>query len=219
MMRAISTSRRLHDQRGFSLVELITALAIMSIVMVVLGTTLSSIQRAAVTQDSLNQMNEQARLAVQQIDHEMRSGNVLYDPSKENGSGTGSIASCSGCLPGYTMRIYTQTHAASRGGYMCVLWAIDTQDRLRSRMWPPGLPADATEWRIVATDVVNRDIGIPAFILDADPQKGGRTLRIRLDLNPDLSGKPGQTTTIRSSYTGRNTSYGYPVSVCQETPS
>jgi hypothetical protein len=102
---------------------------------------------------------------------------------------------------------------------MCVLWAIDEERRLLSRMWPPGLPADATNWRVVATDIVNRDLGIPAFDLDDDPQKGGRTLAIRLDVNVNLEGEPDQTTTIQSSYTGRNTSYGYPVSVCQDTPS
>jgi prepilin-type N-terminal cleavage/methylation domain-containing protein len=219
-MRLSAIIRRLHhDRGGFTLVELLVAMAIMSIVTVILGSTLSSIQRAAIKQDALSQMNDQARLAVQQIDHEMRSGNVLYDPDLENGSGTGAIASCTGCLPAYTMRVYTQTHTASRGGYMCVLWTIDDQQRLLSRMWPPGVPADATGWRIVATDIVNRELGIPAFALDDDPQKGGRTLQIRLDVNVDLEDNPDQTTTIQSSYTGRNTSYGYPVSVCQDTPS
>jgi len=217
-MRTLARLRRVHDHGGFTLVELMVSMAIMSIVVVVLGTTLSSIQRAAVKQDALSQMNDQTRLAIQQIDHEMRSGNVLYDPDIENGAGADAITSCSGCLPGYTMRIYTQTHAASRGGYVCVLWTIDTERQLLSRMWPPGVPADATEWRVVATDVVNRDLGIPAFSLDDDPQKGGRTLQIRLDVNVDLEGKPDQTTTIQSAYTGRNTSYGYPVSVCQDTP-
>jgi prepilin-type N-terminal cleavage/methylation domain-containing protein len=214
-----SRSRRAGPEEGFTIVELMVALAIMSIVVVVLGTTLSSIQRAAIKQDALSTMNDQARLAVQQIDHEMRSGNVLYDPDIENGAGADAITSCTGCLPGYTMRVYTQTHAESRGGYMCVLWAIDDERRLLSRMWPPGLPADATNWRVVATDIVNRDLGIPAFDLDDDPQKGGRTLAIRLDVNVNLEGEPDQTTTIQSSYTGRNTSYGYPVSVCQDTPS
>jgi type II secretory pathway pseudopilin PulG len=210
-------------EEGTSLVELLMAMAIMSIVVVVLGTTLSSIQRAAIKQDDLGQMNDQARLALEQIDHEMRSGNVLYDPDLENGGGADALASCAGCEPGYTMRIYTQANASTRTlssptGYVCVLWQIDTEQRLLTTSWPPDQPEDATPWRVVAEHVVNRDLGAPAFSLDTDPLKGGRTIDISLAVNADLEHEPDQTMTLQAAYTGRNTSYGYPVSVCQDTP-
>jgi type II secretory pathway pseudopilin PulG len=211
------------EEEGTSLVELLMAMAIMSIVVVVLGTTLSSIQRAAIKQDDLGQMNDQARLALEQIDHEMRSGNVLYDPDLENGGGADALPSCAGCEPGYTMRIYTQANASTRTlssptGHVCVLWQIDTEQRLLTTSWPPDQPENATAWRVVAEHVVNRDLGAAAFSLDTDPLKGGRTINISLAVNADLEHEPGQTMTLQAAYTGRNTSYGYPVSVCQDTP-
>jgi prepilin-type N-terminal cleavage/methylation domain-containing protein len=124
MHRAVVVRQRVSDERGMTLIELLVAMMIMSIVIVVFGSVLASVQRTAMKEDALGQANDQIRLAMEQIDHEMRSGNVMYDPSLENGSGAGAISSCSGCLPDYTMRIYTQTNADSRGQYECVLWQV-----------------------------------------------------------------------------------------------
>lgn len=202
-----------------TLVELLVAMSIMSIVIVVFGSVLASVQRTAMKEDRLGQTNDQIRLALEQIDHEMRSGNVMYDPSLENGSGSGALTSCTGCLPDYTMRIYTQTNVETRGQYMCVLWQVDDQQQLKTRMWPAGLPDQATGWRIVATGIVNRDLGIPAFALDTDPQKGDRTLDVTLSANADLTHDPSGTVISQAAYTGRNTSYGYPTTLCSTTPS
>ena len=55
--------------------------------------------------------------------------------------------------------------------------------------------------------------------LDSDPLKGGRTLNVNLKINADYTHYPGNTSTEQSAYTGRNTSYGYPVDVCSNAPS
>ena len=100
-----------------TLVELLVAMSILGIVLLVFTSVLASVQRGVVRQDSLSQTLDSARLAIQQLDRELRSGNVLYDPALENAPvGTpGRIASCTGCLPGYTLRVYTQTNADTRG--------------------------------------------------------------------------------------------------------
>jgi prepilin-type N-terminal cleavage/methylation domain-containing protein len=221
--RATIVGKRLSRQDGFTLVELLVAMSLMAIVMAVFGTTLASVQRTAMQEDRLGQSNDQARLALEQIDREMRSGNVLYSPAVENGSGAGALTSCTGCLPYYTMRIYTQTNADSRSsgygnGYLCVMWQVDTQEQLKVRTWPPEQPEEASSWRIVATGVVNRTLGTRAFTLDPDPLKGNRTLNVTLAVNSDYGDDPGSTLTLHGAYTGRNTSYGYPVSVCQDAP-
>jgi type II secretory pathway pseudopilin PulG len=169
-----------------TLVELLVAMSIMSIVLLVFSTVLSSVQRGVVTQDKLNQNLDQVHLAVQELDRELRSGNVLYDPN--NG------------VPG------------------CVLWKVDDQRRLMTRSWPPNQPDAAGSWRVVATDVVNQDLGAYAFQLDPDPLKGGRTLDLLFAVNGDLVGRPNQTVRIQASLTGRNTSYGYPANVCSAVP-
>jgi len=207
-------ARRARGEEGMTLAELLVAMFVMGIAMTIFSSVLASVQRGVVAQESLNRTLESARLAVQQLDREIRSGNVLYDPALENNG----QPSCTGCEPGFTLRIATQSNADTRGGHTCVLWQIDDQQRLLTRRWPPNVPADATAWRVVATGLVNRALGEAAFAIDTDPLKGGRTLNITLALNQDLGDRPGQTVRIRAALTGRNTSYDYPTNVCSTTP-
>jgi type II secretory pathway pseudopilin PulG len=206
-----------------TLVELVVAMSILGVVLLVFTSVLASVQRGVVRQDTLSQTLDSARLAIQQLDRELRSGNVLYDPALENAAvGTpGRITSCTGCLPGYTLRVYTQTNADTRGPtpYRCVLWKIEDH-QLLTRWWPPLEPSQASGWRIVAAGIVNRDLSpaTVAFILDPDPLKGGRTLNVVYAANADLEHHPTQTARVQASLTGRNTSYGYPGNVCQSTP-
>jgi prepilin-type N-terminal cleavage/methylation domain-containing protein len=203
------------DERGTTLLELIIAMAIMSIVMTVFGTTLASVQEGEVRQENLTQSLDDAQLALQQLDHEIRSGNVLYDPALEGGS----QSSCSGCVPSYTVRVYTQANADTRSTYYCTLWKIDTNQTLWTRQWPPSDPTGALPWRSVATGIVSRTLGVAAFALDTDPLKGSRTLNVTLAVNDNYTRYPTQTVRVQAALTGRNTSYGYPVSVCAVTPS
>jgi prepilin-type N-terminal cleavage/methylation domain-containing protein len=213
LMKLIRRLRR--DERGITLSELLIAMSILSIVMVIFGSVLASVQGAVVRQDSLSRTLDDTRLGLQQLDHEMRSGNVLYDPALENGSGVGAVTSCTGCLPGYTLRVYTQTNSL----FKCVLWKIDASQNLMTREWPPLDTDSARPWRVVATGIVNRTLGEAAWTLDSDSLKGGRTLNVVYAANNDLTHLPGQTVRVQSSLTGRNTSYGYPANVCQTTPS
>jgi hypothetical protein len=66
---------------------------------------------------------------------------------------------------------------------------------------------------------VNRELGVRAFELDSDPQKGSRTLKVTFRATVDPDATPIQSTEIQASFTGRNTSYGFPVSVCSPVPS
>ncbi|MFB3737396.1 MAG: type II secretion system protein J [Candidatus Velamenicoccus archaeovorus] len=210
----MSLIRRGHrEERGMTLVEVLVASSIMGIVLLVFTTVLSSVQRGVVAQDKLNQNLDQVNLAVQELDRELRSGNVLYDPLLENGSGAGALTSCTGCAPGYTLRVYTQTNGSNK----CVLWKV-AGDELMVRSWPAGVPADATSWRVSAEHLVNVDLGEYPFALDPDPLKGDRTLDLLFAVNADLANRPGQTVKIRASLTGRNTSYGYPANVCYDVP-
>lgn len=198
--------RRLGEERGFTLVELLVTMFILGIVMVIFGTTLASVQRAAAREDKLSRANDAARLAIQSLDREIRSGNVLYDPSIE--------------VPAYyAVRVYTQSNAPTRAGYVCSMWMINNQQELINRRWDPADPnGTATSWRVVATGVVNMVLGERAFQLDTDPMKGDRTLDITIAVNTDYAHYPTQTVRIQAALTGRNTSYGYPVSVCATTP-
>jgi hypothetical protein len=81
--------------------------------------------------------------------------------------------------------------------------------------------ATASDWRTVATGVVNRavDPEEPAFALDPDPNKGGRTVNVVFLVNEDLNGDLSSgTVKVQGALTGRNTSYGFPIGVCSDEP-
>lgn len=193
-----------------TLVELLVAMAILSIVMLVFTTTLSGIQRAVVEEDLRARLNDQARLAVQSIDRLVRSGNILYDPVDESGNDPFDAGAT-----GYMFRIYTQAEQTPAQPARCALWLLDDAQHLMYRTWPVLQPENASEWQIVAESVVNRDLAEPAFTLDAD----GRTISIEFYVNPDLSDRPQATQVVEASLTGRNTSFGYPVQLCSTLPS
>jgi type II secretory pathway pseudopilin PulG len=195
-----------------TLTELVVAMAILSIASVVFLSTLTTIQRASVNEDKRSRTVDQVRLAMQSIDRQVRSGNLLYNPNTAYGTPP---------LPAsYTLLIYTQSNLPTVGP-ACVLWTIDDSNRLLTRAWEPLFPANAippgaTGWSVVAEDVINRVGGSPTPAFSLDPT--GRTMTATLLVNTDLTGSPNATQRIKSSVTGRNTSFGYPVNVCQDAP-
>ncbi|MEW6059939.1 MAG: type II secretion system protein [Actinomycetota bacterium] len=213
--RMIRLPVRLRPERGFTLAEVMVTMMIMGLAVAVFLSVLASVQRGVVYEDNLSRANDSARLGVEELDREIRSGNVLYNPADE-----GDYSA----LPvGFTLRIYTQANATSRTpepGYVCVLWSINDDNELVRNIWPPLKPEEATGWHVVAEGIVNRVVSpaVEAFTLDLDPNKGGRNVDITLLANPDLSNRPAQTVKIELSSTGRNTSYGFPENVCSDTP-
>jgi type II secretory pathway pseudopilin PulG len=196
-----------------TLVELLVSMSILSIVMVIFSTMLMSAQRTVVTVDLISRANDQARLGIEQLDKELRSGNVISDPS-------GAITGYTGDAPAYQrLLIYTQANATVRGGSVCELWQITSTDELQARTWLPGSNSWLSGWRTVAESIVNRSTGTRAFELTGDPLKGNRTLNIHLMVNPDYDHAPGSTVELQASLTGRNTSYNYPTNICQTLPS
>jgi type II secretory pathway pseudopilin PulG len=190
-----------------TLVELVVAMAILTIAMVVFLSTLTTIQKATVNEDTRSRTVDQVRLAMQSIDRQVRSGNLLYNPNTAYGSPP---------LPAsYTLLIYTQANLPTVGD-KCVLWSINASNQLVTRYWPPLDPLDATDWQVVAEDVVNRVGGTPtpAFSLDST----GRTITLTFLVNTNLTGAPNATERLKSAITGRNTSFGYPVNVCEDPP-
>jgi type II secretory pathway pseudopilin PulG len=201
---------RIADQRGISLVELVVAMGILSTVLLVFTTTLSSMQRAVVEEDVRSRLSDDARLALQSIDRQVRSGNLLYDPATE----TGTVDPFGVSADGQLFRVYTQVQFGDDEAARCALWFVDDQRRLLYRYWAPLDEDNATDWQVIATGVVNRDEGTPAFSLDGS----GRTLTAVLQMNPDLEAQPEATQRFEIALTGRNTSFGYPTNVCEDLP-
>ncbi len=199
-------------QDGLTLVEVVVATGILGIVMLVFTSTLASMQQAVVTQDVRSRLNDEARISLAEMDRQIRSGNILYNPASE----TGNVSPFGVPAAGYMFRVYTQAKFQPVDDPRCAVWFIDDEQRLLYRWWPVLAPDTPTGgWRVVATGIVNRDLSSPAFTLDAT----GRTVSVALKANVDFANDPSATQTFTSSLTGRNTSFGYPDEVCQELPS
>jgi len=189
-----------------SLVELMVATALLGLVMSVIFAALVSVQRTITTADQRGQTNDQVRLAANDIDRMVRSGNVLYDPASET-------LQNSGVAPGYSLRIYTQANGNER----CVQWRVYS-GFLEARAWTTTWQIDGivTGWRKVADNIVNTS---PPFSLDPNPAFGGRIIDIDLLANSGKSSTSNVATVeVKMSVTGRNTEYGYDPVVCNTVP-
>jgi prepilin-type N-terminal cleavage/methylation domain-containing protein len=228
--------RRLRSQAGFTLIEMLIAMSLLTIVMVVflsaLATSQTTVNRATVRSIS----NDQSRLAIQELDKEIRSGNVLYDPANcppppVNPSGAPTCDPAEGITQNMTLLIYTQTNANSRNpGNQCVQWRIspvtaDGLSQLQRRAWSVNWQSDGMVfgWRVVASNVVNRQppeggSAVPAFALDPTSAFGSRVVEVTILTNGDPDN--GQSPTVRNTtqLTGRNTEYGYPSNICTTIP-
>ena len=197
-------------EAGFTLVEVVVVTLLLGIVSIVFLSAMARVQTSLTRATERSDNNDQARLAIQRIDREVRSGNILYDPAVETPQY-------------YTLRVYTQANANTRSdpdnasGNLCVLWKIEDQQLLR-RTWPPLHPENATGWGVVVDGVVNVDQGVRAFQLDPDPAKGGRTVQVTLLVDKRPGVNPDQTIQIQTSVTGRNSTFDYPENVCTPVP-
>ncbi len=216
-MMIAALKRRLHtvvrDQRGMTLVELMVSVSLMIVVVTIFTTVLLSVQKGVIRQQARSEINDQARLALEQMDREIRSGNVLYDPASE------PAATCAGldCQPTFSVRVYTQVNADTRqatyggDGQHCVQWVIDDQQLFR-RAWEVGATEDLNGWRMVAEGVVNREpsVNLPAFSL---PNEDSKVLDITLMMNSRFGSKdPPRTVRMDTSIAIRNAGTGDPCS-------
>jgi prepilin-type N-terminal cleavage/methylation domain-containing protein len=206
----VAHERRPLPEQGMTLVELMVTVALLSVVIAIVLSVLVSVQSTVARQERRSRANERVRLAVQQLDREVRSGNVFRDPAAEpDDPAHGRVAG------GMGLRIYTQANADTRGGSRCMQWRI-TGGKLQSREWTVSWRTDGqvSGWRVVADGIVNSS-GTPAFDLDSSSNFGGRILNLTFVVNP---GAGDSNVVVQASITGRNTQYGYPVSVCDDIP-
>jgi len=203
MPRGPAPTRHLDPREdGYTVIEMMVAMSALAIALTIFTSLLINVQTNVGAQTDRSVNEDQGKLAMEQLDREIRSGNILYDPLVDDPTG-------------FRLRVYTQTNGTP---FRCVEWRVSGGDLLRRQRDPGyGLPWPAN-WRIVAEHVVNVDRGVKAFTLDPDPTKGFRTLDVTIIVNVDPS-HPTSDVKLSQAITGRNTSYGYPVSVCDPKPS
>jgi prepilin-type N-terminal cleavage/methylation domain-containing protein len=197
---------------GFTLVELLVAMAILSIVLLVFTTTFSSIQRAVSDQQVRSVNNDNVRLALENLDRLVRSGNVLIDPAVTDTDckASGSSHQC--------LLAYTQANGTTAEPARCIQWRVEGTT-LQTRYWlpaPASKAATVTTWRDVADGILNLQTSpvTQTFNLDPDPLKQDRSVEILFLVGTSAEGLDGPIARVEASLTARNTSYGYLSDAC-----
>jgi type II secretory pathway pseudopilin PulG len=225
-MRSHLRARARRDgERGTTLTELLVSMGIFSLCMtVVFGAVILVMRKSLDVQKSADAASE-LRLALAQIDRQVRSGNVLFSPADE----ATYVSTCVGdatTKSGTCMRIFTQ----SNGSEKCVQWQLINDPAhpgtklLRSRSWATTwvTTGDLTGWGTVARGLTLTPGAANPFTLQAPETLdggptlyAGRLLGVRLE---SIDKRRGTSIVITSSLSGRNTSYGYSSAQCTPVP-
>ena len=193
---------RLRSDDGTSLIEVSVVVALLGTVVAFLIGGLTSAQTNLERQISRSSSNDEARLAIQSLDHDVRSGNVVYDPASENYP-SGDVA------PGMSLRVYTQSNGINK----CVQWRITSAGTLERRDWSTTWLSGGNvgSWRTVATGIVNRD---PDNTIISNPGNTPVTafsrsqfnlVNVNLWVDDDPTARKGHAVNIQASISGRNT--------------
>lgn len=200
-------SRRSREEleAGLTLIELLVAMAIFSVVIAVSYSILITVQKQGRDISGREETVGQARLALEHMDRQIRSGNVLYNPNDTTD-------------PGYlplSMRVYTQANGDER----CVQWQV-SNGVLRSRSWSPTWQTDGlvSAWGVVARGLQNPwPSTIQPFALQGSTTNySSRLIDVTLLVKDARSA--GNVQTVSASLSGRNTLYGYDPGVCAPMP-
>lgn len=216
--RLLRRRRDRPGEDGFTLVEMLVIMIVLGVAIPLVFSAVLLVQRQVGDVAGSAEAAGQVRLALAQIDRQVRSGNVLYSPEDEDDH-VPSCESVDGSHAGTCMRIYTQADGVPR----CVQWqvlpdgAAPGTDLLRSRSWPPDwvTGGGVSDWSTVARGLVPDPSAAP-FRLEADGAYGSRLLRVHLEaLDRRRAENP---VVLSSSLSGRNTNYGYDAGQCTPVP-
>ena len=202
MRRLLARRLRATDDSGVTLVELLVSMTIFSVIISIIYGVLISVQKQ--TADTVKRADavDQVRLGLSEIDRQVRSGNVLYNPIFET-------------LP-MSMRVYTQANGLQR----CVQWQIASgvlRTRSWSTTWQTDPPGAVSAWRTIARNVVNTSSDTPFVLSGAGVTAyGSRLVDVRILVKDATAG--GRPTEVVSSLSGRNTLYGFDPGVCDPVP-
>lgn len=198
---------------GMTLIELLVSMAIFSALLAFVYGVMITVMQQTRDVEARDNAVFNARIALQQMDRQIRSGNVFYDPN---------LTSDPDYLPN-SMRVYTQAN----GEQKCIQWQVK-DGVLRSRSWSTTWQTDGslTPWSTVARGLVSE--ATPPFTLSGGATTpvavapassspfGPRLLNIRLVVEDPR--RPTGKQVLESSLSGRNTQYGFDSGVCRPAP-
>jgi prepilin-type N-terminal cleavage/methylation domain-containing protein len=189
-----------HSDDGFTLIEQAVVLGLLGLILAAVLGALASGQFTIARQAARSDTNDQIKLAAQAMDRELRSGDLLYNPSGESYA-AGDV------VPGYSIRVLSEANVPSRGDKRCVQYRITNGGELQRREWAPNWTTGdyVSSWRILATALRNRAASpqVPAF---TRPQVNLVKIVFVANTRPGTGPISGSVPTIRVelSVSGRN---------------
>jgi len=204
---------------GFTLVELIVSMSIFAGLLTIVFAILISVSYQTSDNLARSRQVEQLRIGLMQIDRQVRSGNVISDPSLET-------LAASGVEPGYSLRVYTQAD----GVFQCAQWRVIfdegvEQGRLEYRSWDPAWQSTGLveDWSVVAHGLVDQtslEAGaeLPFSNEGAAGGSEAQSVRVTLWVKDRQSDARSKASAVSSVLTGRNTVFGYPADECGNIP-
>ena len=214
---------RERDDAGFNLVELLIAMTIFSVLIASLTALMIAMMAQSKDNFARTRSVEQARIGLSQIDRQVRSGNLILDPALDGVSQSGVPAN-------YSLRVYTQEGGVEK----CVQWRVIFPTTaaqigdLQYRSWAPGAPSTATDWSLVADNVMrpaspfsSTDSSTwPPFWVDTSITAGteAQNIRITLRMKDPEARADAKPAAVSSVVTGRNTVFGYSSINCSAVP-
>ncbi len=209
---------RLRDERGFTLVELLVTMSILSVVLASAYAVVASVQTGFENQSNRDTNVTQINLAMQELNREILSAQA-FSVAHWNGSQFSLVATGSS---DNALIVYTQANATSRegsspgptAGFSCDEWRV-VNNQLQVRRWAPNWrdnPGTLVQpWRTLAqaTQVS------ASFLMPGSADYGGRLLQATVNINQAPVGSQAtHATSETTEFTGRNVQFAPPISVC-----
>jgi prepilin-type N-terminal cleavage/methylation domain-containing protein len=205
-------SRSRADEEGFTLVEMIVTMMLLGVVLAMVAQVMISTQTQVQLETGRSARNDRLGLAIRAIERDLRSGEVVADPSAENDAANGIV-------PGMSFRVRTEVNAASSSSDRCRQWRI-AGGKLQSRSWSPAwrTDLDVNSWSVAADGIANADASpaVAAFRISTDPNFAGQVVEVRLLARPDSS--ETKTQRVETSITSRNARFGARSTRCDDLP-
>jgi prepilin-type N-terminal cleavage/methylation domain-containing protein len=219
-------SARSSDESGFSLVELSVAMAILGVVVSVFLGILFWVQTALIRETNRTDSVDQARLAIERLDREIRSASAVF-VTKSTGLST-DVTYCANKPAStsdyYGLTLYTRSAytTSNPGTFYWVQYRVKS-GTLKRRMYTSGAWPNWSAADVVATDVVNTTPSGTTdapFILDTSSYYtstagASRLLDITLLVNSNTSDGTQTSVRLQSMLAIRNQTTG---KLCSDIP-
>jgi prepilin-type N-terminal cleavage/methylation domain-containing protein len=191
-------SRARRRESGYTLIEMLVAMGLMSVLIGIFMAGIVQMTKSAVRVQNVNNSTDEVRRAFDRMDRQLRYASAVNTPGQ-----TGS--------DWYVEFLTTATGTATG---QCTLWRlVNSTHRLQYRTWVPA-SATASTWITVASNVVNDPTTQPPFTLT--PANNTYT-RQQVALYLKVSnGQPGGAE-VSASFIARNSSTASNVAPCLGT--